>query len=91
MVLSELRNKAEGHPNEDRLIRDLTFFKGAMASWGIYFGRVRYSVVCHDSLKIIMIPHETGLVIITAEPSLPLTLVEQLSFELQQKLIAGKV
>lgn len=91
MVVSELKNKSESHASEERLVRDLTFFKGAMASWGLYFGRVRYSVVAHDSLKIIMIPIETGLLIITAEPSFSLTKVEEISEKLHERSLTGKV
>lgn len=79
MLISDLRVKESSHPAEDQLVRDLTFFKGAMSSWSLYFGRVNYSVVAHDSFKILMIPVESGLVIITAEAELPLDLVEQIS------------
>ncbi len=76
MVISELRDPNKSHPGEMQLVRDLTFFKGAMASWSMYFGHVQYSVVSHDSSKIIMIPVEAGLVIITAESSFPIQKVE---------------
>gem|GEM_PF-2692924 len=93
MMMSELRTPAgESHPGEAQLVRDLTFFKGAMASWSIYFGRVRYSLVSHDSFKIIMIPVESGLLIITAEASLPLSYVEEISTRIHEQLgILGKV
>ncbi|MGI0078628.1 MAG: hypothetical protein ACRECH_03305 [Nitrososphaerales archaeon] len=91
MVVSELRREYEGHLEENQLIRDLTFFKGAMANWAIYFGRVQYAVVSHDSFKIIMIPVESGLVIITAEPSLPLEYVERISGTIRSKLALGKL
>jgi hypothetical protein len=76
MVMSELRDPRDSHPGENQLVRDLTFFKGAMASWSIYFGHVQYAIVSHDALKIIMIPVEAGLVIVTAESSFPVELVE---------------
>lgn len=91
MVVSELRREYDGHPAENQLIRDLTFFKGAMATWSIYFGHVEYSVVSHDSFKIIMIPVESGLLIITAEPTLPLEYVERISNVIRSKLPLGKV
>ncbi|MHB8567336.1 MAG: hypothetical protein ACYC7D_10265 [Nitrososphaerales archaeon] len=93
MMMSELRTpENENHPGESQLVRDLTFFKGAMASWSIYFGRVRYSLVSHDSFKIIMIPVESGLLIITAEASLPLSYVEDISNKIHDELgILGKV
>ena len=92
MVVSELRKPAEGnHPGESQLVRDLTFFKGAMASWSLYFGRVRYSLVSHDEFKIIMIPVESGLLIITAEASLPLSYVEEISSRIHLQLALGKV
>jgi hypothetical protein len=91
MVMSELRRKEEAHPREYQLIRDLTFFKGAMSTWGLYFGRVNYSLVSHDSFKIIMIPIEAGLLIITSEPTLPPELVEKLSSKVREQIAAGKV
>jgi len=91
MVLSELRNKEESHPGEDQLVRDLTFFKGAMASWSLYFGRIRYSVVTHDSFKIVMIPVESGLVIITTEASFPLSSVEDLEGAVREQFALGKL
>ena len=91
MVSSELRRPAESHPPENQLVRDLAFFKGAMASWAIYFGRVNYSVVSHDSFKIIMIPVESGLVIITSEADLPLEEVEKMSQRIRAQLALGKL
>lgn len=79
MVISELRDKDESHPGETQLVQDLTFFKGAMASWSIYFGKVKYSVVSHDKFKIIMIPVEGGLVIATTEASAPVEFAETLT------------
>ncbi|MDG6906187.1 MAG: hypothetical protein JRN20_10430 [Nitrososphaerota archaeon] len=79
MVVSELRDPRDSHPGESQLVRDLTFFKGAMASWSIYFGHVQYAVVSHDAFKIVMIPVEAGLVIITAESSFPVDNVETVS------------
>jgi hypothetical protein len=86
MIVSELRTKEENHPGEDQLVRDLTFFKGAMASWAIYFGRVKYSVVSHDRFKIFMVPIEGGLVIATTESSMPVSFAEQLAITVQDKL-----
>lgn len=91
MVVSELRNKEDNHPGEAQLVRDLTFFKGAMASWSIYFGHVQYSVVSHDSFKIILIPVEAGLVIVTAESSLPLEFVEKVAQTVRHQLTLGKL
>lgn len=91
MVVSELRNKDSTHAPENQLVRDLTFFKGAMASWSIYFGRVQYAVVSHDSFKIIMIPVEAGLVIVTAESSVPIEFVEKVASSVHQELVLGKV
>jgi hypothetical protein len=94
MVLSELRKKEEDHPGERQLIRDLTFFKAAMASWSLYFGTVRYAVVSHDLFMIVMIPVEGGLVIVTAESSMPLEFVENLgrTVHLQSRqILSGKV
>lgn len=91
MVVSELRKEYEKHPAENQLIRDLTFFKGAMANWSLYFGTVRYSVVSHDSFKIVMIPVESGLLIMTGEPDLPLEQVEKLSESIRSKIALGKV
>jgi hypothetical protein len=83
MILSELRSKEENalHP-ENQLVRDLTFFKGAMATWSLYFGHVNYSVVAHELSKIVMIPLESGLIIITTDGSFPLQLVEELQHRL---------
>lgn len=87
MIMSELRTPLDNsHPGESQLVRDLTFFKGAMASWSLYFGRVRYSLVSHDSFKIIMIPVESGLLVITAEASLPLSYVEDISSKVHDEL-----
>ncbi len=94
MVISELRNKEEDHPGEAQLVRDLTFFKAAMASWSLYFGRVRYAVVSHDLFMIVMIPVEGGLVIVTADSSMPLQFVENLSLAVHRQtaqLVPGKV
>jgi hypothetical protein len=95
MVMSELRNKDESHPGESQLVRDLTFFKSAMASWSLYFGRVRYAVVSHEAFMIVMIPIEGGLVIVTAESTLPLEFVDRLWSELrmksQQIMVSGKL
>ena len=91
MVISELRNKEENHPGENQLVRDLTFFKGAMASWSLYFGQVRYAVVSHDRFMIVMIPVEGGLVIVTAESTLPLEFVDDLSQVVREQLVSGKV
>ena len=93
MVISELRNKLDDHPGESQLVRDLTFFKAAMSSWSLYFGRVRYAVVSHDMFMIILIPVEGGLVIITAESTLPLDRIDQLSLAVSQqhKIVSGKV
>ncbi len=93
-MISELRDKSEDHPGEAQLIRDLTFFKGAMASWSLYFGAVRYAIVSHERFMIVMIPVEAGLVIVTAEADMPLEMVERFSrvVHLQQtQLISGKV
>lgn len=79
MVVSELRDPRDSHPGEGQLVRDLTFFKGAMASWSIYFGHVQYALVTHDAFKIIMVPVEAGLVIVTAEASFPVEQVESVS------------
>ena len=89
MMVSELRNKEESHPGETQLMQDLTFFKGAMASWGIYFGKVRYSVVSHDRFKILMLPVEGGLIIATTEASLPVEFAETLLSAVTKQL--GKV
>ena len=91
MVMSELRNKDETHPGESQLVRDLTFFKGAMASWSIYFGKVRYALVSHEAFMIIMIPVESGLLIVTAEASLPLHYVEKIADKIHEQLILSKV
>jgi hypothetical protein len=87
MMLSELRDPVDSHPGEAQLVRDLTFFKGAMASWSIYFGHVQYAVVSHDAFKIIMIPIEAGLVIVTAESSYPIEHVETVA-ETVRRLLA---
>ncbi len=91
MVMSELRNKDETHPGESQLARDLTFFKGAMASWSIYFGKVRYALVSHEAFMIIMIPVESGLLIVTAEASLPLHYVEKIADKIHEQLVLSKV
>jgi hypothetical protein len=93
MVVSELRNKEEDHAGESQLVRDLTFFKGAMSSWSLYFGRVRYAVVSHDLFMIVMIPVEAGLVIVTAESSMPLESVDGIarSVLLKAQIVPGKV
>ena len=95
MVVSELRHKEEDHPGESQLVRDLTFFKAAMSSWSLYFGRVRYAVVAHDAFKIIMVPVEGGLVIVTTESSLPVNFVEEIFRVIQhhpnEQLVSGKV
>ena len=93
MVISELRNKDQDHPGELQLVRDLTFFKGAMASWSLYFGQVRYAVVNHDLFMIILIPVEGGLAIITAESTLPLDFIDRLCLIVRRKeqLVPGKL
>lgn len=92
MVISELRHKDSSHHPEEQLVRDLTFFKGAMSSWAIYFGHVRYSVVVHDSFKIVMIPVESGLVIVTTEASFPVQNIESISHKVKDKIAAfGKL
>jgi hypothetical protein len=93
MIVSELRNKDQDHPGESQLVRDLTFFKAAMASWSLYFGRVRYAVVSHDMFMIVMIPMEGGLAIITAESTLPLDFVDRLYLAVRQpeQLVSGKL
>src|SRR5579872_4453534 len=79
MLVSELRNKEESHPGETQLVRDLTFFKGAMASWSLYFGQVNYALVSHDRFAILMVPVEGGLVIVTAESSISTEFLASLS------------
>ncbi len=93
MVMSELRVNDETQRPENQLVRDLTFFKAAMSSWAIYFGRVNYSVVSHDTIKIIMIPIESGLAIITTESAFPLEKVELLASKLREvsALLVSKV
>lgn len=91
MVMSELKDPNDSHPGEGQLVRDLTFFKGAMASWSIYFGHVKYSVVSHDSFKIIMIPVEAGLVIVTTESSFPIENVETIAQTVGGFLMQAKV
>ena len=91
MVMSELRDPKDSHPGETQLVRDLTFFKGAMASWSIYFGHVQYSVVSHDAVKIIMIPVEAGLVIVTAQSSFPIENVEIVAETVRRLLSQAKV
>lgn len=91
MVMSELKDPNDSHPGEGQLVRDLTFFKGAMASWSIYFGHVKYSVVSHDSFKIIMIPVEAGLVIVTTESSFPIENVETIAKTVGGFLMQAKV
>jgi hypothetical protein len=88
MIISELRKRESSHHPEEQLIRDLTFFKGAMSSWALYFGRVNYSVVVLDSFKIIMIPVESGLVVITSEASLPLQMVEEIASKVKERIFA---
>lgn len=93
MIVSELRDKNQDHPGESQLVRDLTFFKAAMASWSLYFGRVRYAVVSHDMFLIVMIPLEGGLAIVTAESTLPLDFVDQLCLAINHRvqLVPGKL
>jgi hypothetical protein len=88
LVISELRRGESSHHPEEHLVRDLTFFKGAMSSWAIYFGHVNYSVVVLDSFKIIMIPVESGLVIVTSEASLPLETVEEIASKVKEQMSA---
>ena len=91
MMISELRDPENSHPGETQLVRDLTFFKGAMASWSIYFGHVQYSVVSHDAFKIVMIPVEAGLVIATTESSFPIEKVEVIAETVRRLLVQAKV
>jgi hypothetical protein len=86
MIVSELRTQDPTPHPEAHLVRDLTFFKGAMSSWGLYFGRVNYSVVVHESFKIVMIPVESGLVIFTAEAALSPQLVEDIALKIKEKI-----
>lgn len=86
MVVSELRKKDSSHHPEEQLVRDLTFFKGAMSSWALYFGHVNYSVVVHDSFKIVMIPVESGLAIFTSEASLPAQTVEEIAEKIKDEI-----
>jgi hypothetical protein len=87
MIVSELRDPSDSHPGESQLVRDLTFFKGAMASWSIYFGHVKYAIVCHDAINIIMIPVEAGLVIVTTESSFPVEHVENVGETVRRLLL----
>jgi hypothetical protein len=86
MVLSELRREQAVHNPENQLVQDLTFFKGAMSSWSMYFGKVKYAVVSHDSFKIILVPVGTGLAIVTTEARFPLRGVEDLATNLRQTI-----
>ncbi|MDH2899583.1 MAG: hypothetical protein PXY39_01295 [archaeon] len=88
MVISELRNRENSHNPEEQLVRDLTFFKGAMSSWALYFGHVNYSLVVHDKFKIIMIPVESGLVIVTSDASLPSQSVEEIAAKVKEEIAA---
>jgi hypothetical protein len=88
MVISELRNRENSHNPEEQLVRDLTFFKGAMSSWALYFGHVNYSLVVHDKFKIIMIPVESGLVIVTSDASLPSQSVEDIAAKVKEEIAA---
>jgi hypothetical protein len=87
MIMSELRRKETSHHAEDQLVRDLAFFKGAMSSWAIYFGHVNYSVVTHDSFKLVMIPVESGLVVVTTEANLPLQNVEAIASRVKEEIV----
>jgi hypothetical protein len=93
MLISELRHKDSSlHQPEGQLVRDLTFFKGAMSSWALYFGHVRYSVVVHESFKIVMIPVDSGLVIVTTEASFPIQGIESISEKVKEEIAAfGKL
>ena len=86
MVLSELRRDKTEHNPENQLVQDLTFFKGAMSSWSIYFGKVKHAVVTHEGFKIILLPIDSGLAIITTEARFPLAAVENLASKLQLAL-----
>lgn len=79
MVVSEFRRNEAGGQPEQQLVRDLTFFKGAMSSWALYFGHVDYSLVVHDTVKIVMVPVESGLVVVTTEPEYPVEGVQRVS------------
>jgi hypothetical protein len=92
MIVSELKKKDLGaHPDEDQLLKDLTFFRGAMASWSLYFGRVNYSLVSHDRFVLILIPVDFGLVIVTAESNFPVGEVGTLSRVLREHRTASVV
>ena len=62
-----------------------------MATWSIYFGQVKYSVVSHDRFKIAMIPVDGGLVIITTEASLPLDRIELFAETVREQVLLGKL
>jgi hypothetical protein len=79
MIVSELRSQDSIHHPEEQLVRDLTFFKGAMSSWGLYFGHVNYSIVVHDHFKIVLIPVESGLAIFTSDANLPVEKAEEIA------------
>jgi hypothetical protein len=85
MILSELRREQAAHNPENQLVQDLTFFKGAMSSWSMYFGRVKHAVVSHEEFKIILVPIGSGLAIITTEAGFPLSGVETLASELRRR------
>lgn len=86
MILSELRREKTIQNPENQLVSDLTFFKGAMSSWSMYFGRVRHAVVTHEGYKIILVPLSSGLAIVTTDAHFPLAKADELSAKLRQSL-----
>jgi hypothetical protein len=86
MILSELRREETSRNPEKQLLQDLTFFKGAMSSWSMYFGQVKHAVVSHEHFKIILVPIGTGLAIVTADSSFPLSGVDDLAANLRQSI-----
>jgi hypothetical protein len=93
MVLSELRREETIQNPENQLVRDLTFFKGAMSSWSMYFGKVTHAVVTHEKFKIILVPVGSGLAIVTTEAAFPLSRVDELALRFRQslELVTSKV
>lgn len=63
---------------EDKLFVQSTISRGMSESWTKYFERFRYCVIAHDRLKVLQFPMDENILLITAEPGIPLGVVDDI-------------
>jgi hypothetical protein len=63
---------------DDKLFLQTTVSRGMSDSWTRYFDRFRYSIIAHDKLKVFQFPFGSNILLVTAEPKIPLKVVDNI-------------